>query len=324
MRTGLRVAVAGASGIGKHHARWHHLCGSEVVAFLGSSRERCESTAASLGELFGFSGRGYVEMAELLEREGPHVVDVCTPNHLHYDCALAAIEAGCHVLCEKPLVWQEPADAASLLARGRHLVEAAAAGGRHLGVCTQYAASLEHYARLCRSGAPGGEPVAEFCAEMETLSRGRDRSARDIWVDMGSHPLSLLLAWIPEGTILESGPEVTMAGKEARAVFDFGSGEGRCRVDIAVRDRPEGTPVRRYGINGVLVDCGGRTGDDGVYRSVLRLGDREEVNEDFMHRLIRQFTAAVLGEVEQPPVPGAIGLRNLQLQLELLAAARIG
>jgi len=316
--------VAGAGGIGKHHAKWHHLCGSEVVAFLGSSRERCDSTAASLGELFGFAGRGYVNMAELLERERPHVVDVCTPNHLHYGTAMAAIEAGCHVLCEKPLVWQEPAEATSLLARARQLVEAAAAGGRHLGVCTQYATSLEHYDRLYRRARPEGGAITGLCAEMETLSRGRDREARDIWVDMGSHPLSLLLAWIPEGHILEPGPEVTMTGKEARAVFDFGSGESRCRVDIAVRDRPEGAPVRRYGINGVLVDCGGRAGEDGVYRSVLRLGNREELGDDFMYRLIRQFTAAVRGEEERPLVPGTTGLRNLQLQLELLAAARPG
>ena len=43
-----------------------------------------------------------------------------------------------------------------------------------------------------------------------------------------------------------------------------------------------------------------------------------------MHRLIRQFTATVLGEEERPLVPGATGLRNLELQLELLAAVRPG
>ena len=157
---------------------------------------------------------------------------------------------------------------------------------------------------------------------METLSRGRDRDARDIWVDMGSHPLSLLLAWIPDGAILGAAPAVTMAGKEARALFDFGSGNSRCRVDLAVRDRPEGVPARRYGINGLMVDCGGRAGDDGVYRSVLSLGDREELGDDFMYRLIRQFTDAVLGREEHPMVPGRTGLRNLELQLELLAAAQ--
>ena len=35
----LKVAVIGASGIGQHHARWHHLSGSQVVAFVGTSEE---------------------------------------------------------------------------------------------------------------------------------------------------------------------------------------------------------------------------------------------------------------------------------------------
>lgn len=322
MGNGLKVAVVGASGIGRHHANWHHLCGSDVVAFVGSSAERCESTAASLNRLFGFSGRGYTSMAALLAKEEVDIVDVCSPNHLHHDGALAALRAGCHVLCEKPLVWQEPADTEVLMAQGRELVDTAAAHRRHLSICTQYAAGLPHYHRLCPRTSDGDSGITSFSAEMETLSRGRDRSARDIWVDMGSHPLSLLLAWIPDGELVGDAPTVTMEGREARAIFDFGAGDCRCRVDIAVRDRPEGSPARRFGVNGDVVDCGGRAGADGVYRSVLSLGEEAEEGEDFMHLLIRQFTAVVLGDEDDPILPGSTGLRNLELQLELLAAAR--
>ena len=57
----LRVAVAGASGIGKHHAKWYHMAGCEVVGFLGSSQETCEATVGALKAIFPFEGRGYTD-----------------------------------------------------------------------------------------------------------------------------------------------------------------------------------------------------------------------------------------------------------------------
>ena len=44
MERGLRVAIAGASGIGKHHAKWFHRGGAQVVGFLGRSRESVAAT----------------------------------------------------------------------------------------------------------------------------------------------------------------------------------------------------------------------------------------------------------------------------------------
>ena len=42
MARSVKVAIAGASGIGKHHAKWHYEAGSEVVGFLGRDEERCK------------------------------------------------------------------------------------------------------------------------------------------------------------------------------------------------------------------------------------------------------------------------------------------
>lgn len=322
MGTDLRVAVAGASGIGKHHAKWHHVVGSEVVAFLGSTEASCRKTAAALEELFGYSGPWYCDMDELLAHERPDIVDVCTSNHLHSDHATAALEAGCHVLCEKPLVWEDGTPANELLARGRQLVELAEERGCLLAVCTQYAASLPHYGRLY--GLAGGRegPPTEFFAEMETLSRGRERDGEAIWIDMGSHPLSLLLACLPEGNIAAGSLRVESQRSEVRALFDFVEGENRCAVDMCVRDRPEGKPLRRFGINGVVADCEGRADADGVYRTVLSRGDHEVMDEDFMSLLIREFSAAVRDDGPSPLVSGSVGVRNLELQLEILGAAR--
>lgn len=44
MERGLRVAIAGASDIGKHHAKWFHRVGAQVVGFLGRCRESVAAT----------------------------------------------------------------------------------------------------------------------------------------------------------------------------------------------------------------------------------------------------------------------------------------
>lgn len=44
MERSLRVVIAGASGIGKHHAKWFHRVGAQVVGFLGRCRESVAAT----------------------------------------------------------------------------------------------------------------------------------------------------------------------------------------------------------------------------------------------------------------------------------------
>ena len=316
----LRVAIAGASGIGKHHAKWFHQAGAQVVGFLGSSEESTVATSEALRDIFPFSGRGYCDLDQLLAEEAPDLVDVCLPNEAHFDCAKRALGQGCHVLCEKPMVWH-PAGPAHTRAQARELVDLVRQVNRRLGICTQYAAALPHYQQLYEPVHGPLVGIESFYAEMETVARGRRRSAEEIWIDMGPHPLSLLLAWIPEGAIEPASLEVELVVGEARARFDFVYSAGSCRCEIVVRDLLEGQPVRRFGINGLLVNCAGRPTADGTYCSVLSSGAAEQLGEDFMSLLVAQFAQSTIAPDLVPLVPGAIGLRNLELQLQILQHA---
>ena len=65
-------------------------------------------TARAKAELLGVA-KAYGDYRELLALPEVRVVHVCTPNHLHYAMAREALEAGKHVVCEKPLAmeaWQ--------------------------------------------------------------------------------------------------------------------------------------------------------------------------------------------------------------------------
>ena len=94
----LRVAIAGGGFIGIDHAlAYAAQPDAEVVAFVGRDSER----TVVLAERFG--ARAYTDLAELLRRERPDALSVCTPTALHRPFVEAAAAAGVHVLLEKPM-----------------------------------------------------------------------------------------------------------------------------------------------------------------------------------------------------------------------------
>src|SRR5688572_13032055 len=95
--TPLRVAILGASGIGKNHAGWFVSHGCDVIAFLGSLPESIARTQETLQQSIGFDGRGYHDLNELLKNECPDIVCISTPPPLHYEQAMQSLAAGAHV-----------------------------------------------------------------------------------------------------------------------------------------------------------------------------------------------------------------------------------
>jgi predicted dehydrogenase len=70
----------------------------ECAVLADTNAEQAGQAASSLG-----FARSTGDWRELIADPGIDVVDVCTPNHLHAEMALAALAAGKHVYCEKPL-----------------------------------------------------------------------------------------------------------------------------------------------------------------------------------------------------------------------------
>ncbi len=112
-------------GVG-HVARNGHLPGwrgCPDVTIAAAADARPDGRQALLAAFPG--ARWYGSAQELLASERPDFVDICTPPALHAPVALAALEAVCHVLCEKPLaLTPDEIPALSKLAqeRGRALV----------------------------------------------------------------------------------------------------------------------------------------------------------------------------------------------------------
>jgi predicted dehydrogenase len=114
----LGVAIVGTGMIGAVHRRAALLAGAVVRGVSASSPER----GAEVAEAWGVP-RAYRDISDALADPEVQVVHVCTPNHLHRAMAQAALEAGKHVICEKPLATTlQDAEALSALAASTGLV----------------------------------------------------------------------------------------------------------------------------------------------------------------------------------------------------------
>jgi predicted dehydrogenase len=163
----------------------------EVLAIAGLDEERCRD----LAERFGVP-RVYRDYQDLVADPDIEAVTVAVPNILHYPVALAALEAGKHVMVEKPL--------ARTSEEGVKIIEAARQAGRVLGVVfnrrgRQDVQLLKHevehgslgdvyHARafwMRRSGIPG----------IGTWFTSKEMAGGGPLIDLGIHVLDMAL-WV--------------------------------------------------------------------------------------------------------------------------------
>jgi len=97
MKNEPRVGIIGCGAIAESHLEGYEKNGITPVAFADISKERADAFATKLG-----TARTYSSSEELLN-SGIDAINICTPPNLHCQIALAALDRGIHVLCEKPL-----------------------------------------------------------------------------------------------------------------------------------------------------------------------------------------------------------------------------
>jgi predicted dehydrogenase len=117
----MKVAVIGVGSMGRNHARvYSELAEAELVAVSDADAKQARSLAEKLG------ARAYTDYRELLEKEKPEAVSIAVPTVLHEEVGIAALEAGAHVLMEKPI--------AATVEEGRRLIAKARSVDRQLMV----------------------------------------------------------------------------------------------------------------------------------------------------------------------------------------------
>jgi predicted dehydrogenase len=225
----LKVAVVGTGFIGPAHVEALRRIHAQVVGLVGSSPERALQKAGELGV-----ERVYDSFDAMLADPGVDVVHLATPNYLHYRQARAALLAGKHVVCEKPL--------AMTTAESAELVRIAAETQRVNAVCFNLRFyPMVHQARaVVQSGELGdlfivhGSYLQDWLLlptdwnwRLEPSVGGTLRAVADIgshWLDMITFVTGLRVSEVLAdfGTFLPvrckpSGPVRTFAGEAREA-----------------------------------------------------------------------------------------------------------
>ncbi len=94
----MKIALIGVGGMGSVHFNAYK--DMQDIEFVACCDVRLDMLKQKLGNL---PIRAYNDMDALLAAEKPDMVDLCTPTYLHAEQAIKAMEAGAHVLSEKPM-----------------------------------------------------------------------------------------------------------------------------------------------------------------------------------------------------------------------------
>jgi predicted dehydrogenase len=193
----LGVGLLGTGFMGKCHAlAWNAVAPTfgdvprpRLVALGEATRELAESRARE----FGFE-RATTDWRSLVADPAIDVVSITTPNDLHAAMAIAALEAGKHVWCEKPMATS-PADAERMAAAARLSGRVAVLGYNYI-----QNPLVGLMRRILDAGEIGSvnhvriEMDEDFMADPEALFAWKNEAGSGYGAldDFGVHPLSLI------------------------------------------------------------------------------------------------------------------------------------
>ena len=184
----VRVGVIGTSWYADmmHLPILAHYKRAALTAICGRNREQADEMAAKYGV-----PQVFTDHREMIEKGGLDAVVVSTPDDTHYDMVMAALDAGLHVICEKPVALN--AD------RARQMLDKAeAAGVKHMVYHTfRWFPNYRYVKQLLDEGYVGRpyhgsfRYVAGYGRSSKYLWRFDGDRAHGVLGDLGSHCIDL-------------------------------------------------------------------------------------------------------------------------------------
>lgn len=188
----LKIGIIGCGGIanGKHMPSLAKISNVEMVAFCDIDLERATKAAEEYGAP---NARVYRDYGKLLEEETLDVVHICTPNNSHAEITIASLEAGCHVMCEKPM--------AKTAQEAREMVAAAHRTGKKLtiGYQSRFRSDSQYLKQACQRGDLGeiyfakARAIRRRAVPTWGVFLDEEKQGGGPLIDIGTHALDLTL-----------------------------------------------------------------------------------------------------------------------------------
>ena len=282
--TDLRAGVVGTGFIGAVHNDALRRLGVQVAGVVGSTPDRAAAKALA----------PVVESYEaLLADPTIDIVHLTTPNHLHYPQVKLALEAGKHVVCEKPL--------ATTAAESRELLELAERSG--LVHCTNFNIRFYPLVREARARVQAGYLQdwlllpTDWNWRLEPDKGGELRAVGDIgshWLDLVQFVTGLEVHEI----FADLATAIPVRERPVGKVETFGSAAGGERVEVEMTTEDFAHILVRFrGSRRALAG-------DGERPEELWLGNRDTPNATLlrnaalMHSAARETTHLPAGHAE--------------------------
>jgi predicted dehydrogenase len=187
----IKVLLVGAAFSADLHMDGYSRCTdlAEVVAICDKDVSRVESLAGRYG-LNGY--KVYDDYSKAIDEVDCDIVDICMPNFLHHDVALAAFKKGRHVISEKPL--------ATTVEDAKEMVEAAIAADRKLFYAEDwlFAPALNKALDIVKEGGIGRPMYIRarecHCGSHSPFAQTIKYCGGGCMVHLGIHPVGFLLA----------------------------------------------------------------------------------------------------------------------------------
>ncbi|PYZ91701.1 dehydrogenase [Salipaludibacillus keqinensis] len=330
----IRIGVIGCGSIAKHRHLPEYAGNpqAEITAVCDINEERVNLAAETYG------AKPFTNYDQLLTEADVDAVSVCTPNYLHAPVSIAALKAGKHVMCEKPMATsKEEAEA---------MIDAAKAADKKLMIAhnQRFVPSHRKAKKLIESGEVGkiysfrtafghGGPEQWSADGENSWFFKKEEAYLGAMGDLGVHKTDLLRFLLGE-EFVEVGAFVETSAKEKADVDDnsvcvlktgsgiigtlaaswsYVAGEDNSTIIygehaiLRLEDDPINSLVVQYK-NGEVVkyELGGIQTNDGDTQ------ENSHVVEEFLSAIIKDHTPAVSGEE---------GLKSLQVVLSALQSS---
>lgn len=332
--TTLKIAVIGCGSIAqnRHLLEYDANKQVEITAVCDIVEERAQEIAQK------YDATAYTSYEKLLKEESVDAVSVCLPNYLHAPVSIAALNAGAHVLCEKPMATSKE--------EAEEMIQAAEKNGKKLmiGHNQRFVPSHVKAKELIESGALGkvysfrtafghGGPEGWSAEGEDSWFFKKDQAFIGAMGDLGVHKADLLRYILGEefvdvaGFVENNAKENITVDDNAVCILRSQSGiVGTMAASWAYNPNEDNSTVI-YGEKGTL-----RLEDDPEYSLVAqytngdivnyqlgKIQSNEEGGQSDSH-VINHFVESILNDT-QPLLTGEEGMKSLEV---ILGAVRSG